>query len=155
MVKYNIHMENEIMKISPEGLEIAQTYLECKSDASLTAQTLNLPLEEVTRYLNKREVKEYVDRVFYEAGFRNKDRFFGLLDEILAHKLEELEETGLGSSHDILDIMEKYHRMKIKEMELEAKINEKVAPHIQVNQQNNYGGDNYNKLLEKLVGGQH
>jgi len=141
------------LTISPEGLDIAHAYLECKSDARLAAEKLNLPLDEVARYLNKREVKQYVDQLYFESGFRNRDRMGAVMDEIIAAKLEELDETGMGSTHDIVDILEKFHKMKMKEMEMAIKMQQETAPHIQVNQQiNNTGGDNYNRLLEKLLG---
>ena len=57
----------------------------------------------------------------------------------------------MGSSKDIVEIMEKFHKFKMDEMKMQLEL-EKVkagnAPAIQVNQQNNY---NYNKLLEKLL----
>lgn len=140
----------EIQKISPEGLDIALAYLENKSDVQLTAQALSLPVDEVMRHLDAREVKSYIDRMFNEVGFRNRDRMFGLMDEIISQKLEELDETGLGSNHDIIDILEKYHKMQMKAYEMEMKL--QAAPSVQVNTQVNVsGGENYNKLLEKLV----
>lgn len=143
--------------ISPEGLDIAEAYLRNDSNAEKAATALNLPVEEVHRYLQKREVKDFVDRIYNEAGFRNRHRFSALVEELIAHKLEELEETGMGSNLDIFEMLEKYHKMMMAQKAQEIKLMETKAkyeqPLIQVNQQTNNYGDNYNKLLEKLTGG--
>jgi len=143
-----------IQKISPEGLEIAHAYLENKSDTLAAASALGLAPEEVERYLNKREVRSYIDRIFNESGFRNRDRMGGVWDEVLAAKLEEMDETGLGSSKDIVEIMERMHRFNMDQLAMQIKLAEIGQPAVQINTQiNNDGGSNYNKLLEKLIGG--
>lgn len=142
---------DEIM-ICPEGLEVAKAYLEEGQDSLAVANKLNLPIEEVDRLLNKREVKNFIDRVFNEAGFRNKHRMAELMDAIIAKKLEEMDDTGLGSQADIIDILKLAHSMKMKEMEMEIKLLSAKTPAMQVNTQiNTAGGDQYNKLLEKIL----
>lgn len=150
-------MDNEIAIICPEGLEIAQAYLANGSSAEKAAQELGLPIEVVHRHLAKREVTAYIDRMFLEAGALNRDTMARIWEEILKSKLEEMDDTGLASSKDIVEIMEKMHAFKMKELEMQIKLRDAEAkskgPTIQVNQQNNYsGGDNYNKLLDKLLG---
>lgn len=140
--------ENEITLISPEGLDIASAYLENKSDTKLTAAALGLPVEEVHRYLQKREVKAYIDNLYFESGFRNRDRMAAVMDEIIASKLEEMDDTGMGSQKDILEILKEAHSMKMKEMEMEIKLQAAKSPTIQVNNQTN---NNYNSLLDKII----
>lgn len=144
---------DEMITICPEGLEVATVYLEEGQDSMAVANRLNLPIEEVDRLLNKREVKNFIDRVFNETGFRNKHRMAELMDAIIAKKLEEMDDTGLGSQADILDILKLAHNMKMKEMEMEIKMLQAKTsqPAIQVNTQINGGGDQYNKLLEKIL----
>lgn len=140
------------MVISPEGLEIAEAYLKNNSDSEKTALVLGIPLAEVVRFMNKREVKTYIDQLYFESGFRNRDRFAAVMDEIIAHKLEELDESGMGSSKDILEIMKEAHGMKMKEMDMQIKLlaaEKSGGPAIQVNNQTNH---NYNTLLEKIIG---
>lgn len=144
-------MSTELV-ICPEGLRIAEAYLENGSDIKATASHLGLPVSQVEAHLNKGEVKRYIDRLFYEAGFRNRDTMGALLDEIVKQKLEEMQETGMGSNKDIMDILETVHKMKMKEMEMEIKLRQSETPTITVNTQNNYGGDRYNAFLEKLTG---
>lgn len=146
-------MSNEIA-ICPEGLVVAEAYLSNKSDTKETAKFLNMEVSEVQAYLNKREVKAYLDQLFLEGGFRNREVMGALVDEIIKQKLEEMTETGLGSNKDIMEIIKMSHDMKMKEMEMQMKLEGSKVPSIQVNTQNNYGGSNYNKLLEKLVADQ-
>lgn len=141
--------DNEITVISPEGLEIAECYLSNGSDSEKTALVLGIPLQEVIRYMGKREVKAYIDTLYFESGFRNRDRFAAVMDEIIACKLEEMDDTGMGSSKDILEIMKEAHSMKMKELELEIKRDAAKTPSgpavaVQVNH-------NYNELLGKIM----
>jgi hypothetical protein len=146
--------DTEIAVISPEGLEIAHAYLINKSDTEATAKHLGIPVEEVHRFLSKREVSSYIDRIFNESGFRNREKMGAVWDEVLATKLEEMDETGMGSGKDIVEILEKMHKFNMDQMAMQIKLldaQKAAGPAIQVNTQNNYG-DNYNKLLEKLIG---
>jgi len=141
---------NDITIISPEGLVIAEAYLANGSNSEKTAAVLGLPVEEVTRYMGKREVRAYIDQLYFESGFRNRDRFAAVMDEIISQKLEEMDDTGMGSSKDILEIMKEAHSMKMKEMDMEIKLmaaKTTAAPAIQVNNQTN----NYNSLLDKIL----
>ena len=145
-------MTTEIEKISPEGLRVAEVYLESGQDAQETARILNLPMDEVDRLLSKRETKAYIDRIYHESGFRNRHKMGELMDAIIAKKLEEMDDTGLGSQKDIIDILQVAHKMKMEQMQLELKLQEQKGPGVQINTQiNNGGGDNYNKLLEKIL----
>jgi hypothetical protein len=144
-------MSTEIEKISPEGLAVAEAYLECGQDASEAARMLGLPLDEVDRLLSKRETKAFIDRIYHESGFRNRHRMGELMDAIIAKKLEEMDDTGLGSQKDIIDILQVAHKMKMEQLQLELKLQDQ-KPGVQINTQiNNGGGDNYNKLLEKVL----
>lgn len=144
----------EIEKISPEGLEVAKAYLENKQDTLATAKSLHLPVEEVERLLNKRETKNFIDRIYYESGFRSRQRMGELMDEIISHKLQEMEETGIGSSKDIIEILALQHKMVMDRLSMEIKLLEaqNKAPTIQINQQNNIeGGSRYNQLLDRIL----
>lgn len=141
------------LAIAPESLQVAEAYLQNKSDVRATADFLALPVAEVERHLATKEVKRYLDRLYMEAGFRNRELMGSLVDEIIKVKIEEMQETGLGSTKDIMDILKIAHEMKMKELEMEMKLRNDSTPTIQVNQQNNYGGDKYNTLLERILEG--
>ena len=134
------------MDLVPESLAVIEKYLECGQDAVKAATELGLPLDEVNRLLNKRESREYIDRIYYESGFRNRHRMGELMDAIIAKKLEEMDDTGIGTTKDILDILALVHKMKMEEIAAEAKLRGAGTPNIQVNQQFN----GYNSLLEKI-----
>ena len=79
--------------ISPEGLQIAETYLMMGSCTKKTALELGLPSTVVHSMLSKKEVKNYIDRIYFETGFRNRDKVASVMDELISRKLEELDES--------------------------------------------------------------
>lgn len=147
--------------IQPEGLQVAETYLMLGGDSKRTASELNLPVAEVEAQLKKNEVRTYINRQFHEQGFRNKFRIFGVMDQLLNMKLEEIQDTQVGTSVDIVDLIKVMHKMKMDEMKMEAELlkaqSATSGPTNQTNIQNNInmpGGDdeNYMALINKLVG---
>jgi hypothetical protein len=143
--------------ISPQGLLVADAYLQNGQDAKKTALALQVDEQEVRRLLKTPEVRSYTNSVFMETGFRNRHRMFGALDEIINRKLEEMEETGTTTEADILELMVKYHGMKMAEMKMEKELHEAKSPTIgkQNNVQVNIGsGDsNYDNLIATLAKG--
>lgn len=141
--------------IQPESLRIIEAYLECGSDVKETALMLGTTPDIISGHLTKRESRTYLDNLFASAGFRNREKMFGLLDELINKKLEDLDEAGTGTSLDIVELLEKVHKMKMQELQLSIKLAEAEksnAPTTQTNIQIN-GGENYNKLLEKIING--
>lgn len=147
--------------ISPEGLEIAEAYISAGHDTKLAADILGIPTDAVQVMLEKREVKAYLDHMFFEAGFRNREKLFGIMDTIIELKLQELQESGMGSSADILDIMKAFHKMKMDEYKMSIellKAKQVAQPINQTNIQNNLalpGGNdaNYSSLIDTLIKG--
>lgn len=139
--------------IEPESLKIIETYLENGSSIDETALVLGLTKEQVIYHLNRPESKNFLDSVFMDAGFRNRERFFGLMDTIIDKKLEEMEESGMYSGLDIVELLEKMHKMKIQEMQMQIKLEESkkaAAPAVQTNIQINSDA-NYSSLIDRLV----
>ena len=85
-------MAKEVTKISPEGLEIANSYLQF-GNIRAVSEHLCVPAETVAECLNKRDVKRYVDTVYLDLGYRNKNQIGTVLDEMIASKLEEAQEA--------------------------------------------------------------
>ena len=86
-------MSTEIStRISPEGLEIANAYLEL---GNIPAVSIRLKVDEgkISEYLLKREVKQYVDLVYLDTGYRNRGKLAETLDLLIEKKLEEAEES--------------------------------------------------------------
>jgi hypothetical protein len=89
-------MKNEIaIKMSPEGLEVANTYLQLGSITDV-CDRLSLDENTVSEYLNKREIKQYIDQVYLDTGYRNRFKLADTLDNIIDEKLNEAEERPSG-----------------------------------------------------------
>lgn len=145
-----------VEKLQPEAMTVVESYLFHRRDVDAVARDLNTTPTVITDILNKREVRGYLDHLFMESGYRNRDKFFDIMDNILEQKLEELDEAGMGSNMDVMDIMKTYHAMKIKELELSIKLQElssakQTAGTINNLQINNSSG--YDKLLERIISG--
>jgi hypothetical protein len=128
----------EYIPISPESLEIANTYLQCQ-DINETAAILKIPAEQVAGFLAKTDVKNYITSVYLDSGYRNRFKLGAVLDKIIDKKLLELEEADVGSSKDILDILAMAHKMRMDEMDKEIQLekartaNPKKQTNIQIN----------------------
>lgn len=143
------------LEVSPEAITVMNSYLQNGCSMKETATQLGMPIENVSTFLSQRSVKTLLDQQFAEAGFRNRDRMFGLLDEIINAKIEEMEETGMLPDMDIVTLLEKVHKMKMQELQMSMKLQE-VTNNITNNTQNNItiqGGENYNNLLDKIIKG--
>jgi hypothetical protein len=136
--------------VAPELFEITTEYAKTL-DIGKTARALEISEHEVAEILDKREAKRYIDAIFLEQGYLNRNKLNDVMTDIIDLKLEEMQETGLGSNKDILEILKFAHTMHMDH----KKANKEDAPGTQVNlQQNNtFGGDNYQKLMEKIVTG--
>lgn len=142
--------------VSPEALQIANTYLKTTSVAE-TAKQLALPEDEVSRYLNQREVKKYVDTVFLDVGYRNRFRLASTLDDIIEKKLEELDEADMTSNKDIADLLQMAHKMRMDEMKAQTESTKadqsqiKNQTNVQINDNSSFGEGNYGELMKKLL----
>lgn len=137
-------------KISPEIFEVATEHVKTL-DINETARNLDLPVDVVTGILEKKEVKRYVDMIFLQEGYMQRNKLNSVMTDIIDMKLEEMLETGIGSSKDILEILKLAHTMQMDHRKNTAVAEE---PGTQVNIQNNtYGGENYSKLMQQLITG--
>jgi len=154
-------MSKEISTISPEGLEIANCYLQFGNIKAVT-EFMGVSEDKVVQLLNKREVKSYIDTVYLDLGYRNKNNIGTLLDEMIQSKLEEAQETGVYSSKDLADLLQMAHKMRMDEIKAQAELLKaensqiKNQTNVQINESLPFGQGNYGKLMEKLVnnGGQ-
>ena len=144
----------EAIDISPEALEVANSYLELQ-DIQATANKLNMPASKVSIILGRREVKAYIDHVFADFGFNNRFKMRGIMDTIIEKKLQELEEADIGSSKDITEILALSHKMAMDILDRQIKLESvRQANHIknQTNVQINSPAEasNLNNLIDKL-----
>ena len=152
-------MSKEVTTISPEGLEIANSYLQFGNIRGV-CQHLQVAENKVVEALNKREVKKYIDTVYLDMGFRNKNNIASALDEMIQSKLEEAQETGMYSNKDLADLLQMAHRMRMDEIKAQAEAEKASTTNIrnQTNVQINdgslpFGQGNYGKLMDKLLNG--
>jgi L-lactate utilization protein LutC len=151
-------MSKELTTISPEGLDIANSYLQF-GNIRAVSEYLQVPESNVVEILNKREVKKYIDTIYLDMGYRNKNNIGALLDEMIASKLEEAHESGVYSSKDLADLLMMAHKMRMDEIKAQAEIikaegtNIKNQTNVQINEAVPFGQGNYGKLMEKLLNG--
>ena len=150
-------MKNEIVtKMSPEGLEIANAYLELGNLPSVCAR-LSRDENTVQEYLGKREIKQYIDQVYLDTGYRNRFKLATTLDDIIDKKLEESEESQIYTNKDLADLIQMAHKMRMDEIKAMAELekakasNIKNQTNVQINSELPFGQGNYGKLMEKLL----
>ena len=151
-------MAKELTTISPEGLEVANSYLQFGNIRGV-CDHLQVAENKVVEILNKREVKKYIDTVYLDIGYRNKNNIGSVLDEMIASKLEEAQESGIYSSKDLADLLQMAHKMRMDEIKAQADLaktesnNIKNQTNVQINEGDPFGQGNYGKLMEKLLNG--
>ena len=148
----------EVLDISPEALEIANCYL-VSQDLQTVANELDIPTELVTQILAKKEVKAYIDHVFMNLGFNNRFKIHAAMDAVIKKKFQELEESDMGSTKDISELLALKHKMTMDELskmiELK-KLEQATGIKNQVNVQINEGisdGTKYGDLTQRLMNG--
>jgi hypothetical protein len=152
------HLPAETVRISPEALEVANAYLQL-NDARQVAEELGIDPEVVTSILAKREVKGYIDSVFFDSGYNNRFLMRKAMDALIKQKFHELEESQMGSTKDIAELLQMSHKMSMdlldREIQLE-KAKTQTGPQKQVNVQINEGleGSKYGKLVQQLISGE-
>lgn len=147
----------ETLDISPEALEIANAYLQSQ-DLMTVSVELNIPMEMVSQYLSRKEVKAYIDQVFFNLGFNNRFKMSEAMDAIIKKKFQELEDSEMGSTKDIADLLALKHKMTMDELDRQIKLETLRQSNIknQVNVQINEGfsdGTKYGDLIQKLMTG--
>ena len=148
-------MGKEITTISPEGLEVANCYLQY-GNIRAVCDYMGVPENKVVEVLNKREVKKYIDTVYLDMGYRNKNNIATVLDEMIASKLEEAQETGVYSSKDLADLLQMAHKIRMDEMKAQAEMEKakgssiKTQNNVQINA-DGFGQGNYGELMKKLL----
>ena len=151
-------MAKEVTTISPEGMEVANSYLTLGNIKGV-CEYLSVSENKVVDILNRREVKKYIDTVYLDTGYRNKNNIGTLLDEMIQSKLEEAQESGVYSSKDLADLLQMAHRMRMDEIKAQAELEKASASsirnqtNVQINEGVPFGEGNYGKLMDKLLNG--
>jgi hypothetical protein len=155
MSDYNIAPYSEDampQAISPEGAEIANTYLANACSITATSKQLNLPSHEISATLHDPMVRNYVNGILRETGYQHMEKIVNKFDKIIDMKWEELEEAEIGSNKDIADLLNMVHKMRMEMSRLLQADTAKAAPASQKNTQVNvFGEGKYGALMEKLL----
>ena len=155
MSDYNIAPYSEDANpqiISPEGAEIANTYLANACSIKATSNMLNIPTHEISAALHDPMVKNYVTGVLRETGYQHMEKIVHKFDEIIELKWEELQEAEIGSNKDIADLLNMVHKMRMDMSRLLQADTKNDAPASQKNTQVNvFGEGKYGALMEKLL----
>lgn len=139
----------QALTVAPEFITVATEYVK-HLDVAKTAYALKMPAITVTAVLDKKEVQRYIDAIFLQQGYMQRNKLNDVLTKIIDMKMEEMEENEMGSNKDILEIIKFAHTMSMDH----AKLNkEDKGPSTNVKIEQNFGGDNYSKLLERIVSG--
>lgn len=151
------HAPAEVLSISPEALEVANCYLQSQNVDAIAAE-LNISTDIITSILARKEVRAYINQVFFDTGFNNRFKMRAAMDAVLKKKFQEMEESQMGSTKDIAELLALSHKMSMELMDKEIQL-EKIragnsGPKNQVNVQINEGGDGtkYGALISKLLG---
>lgn len=146
----------EGLAISPEALEVANCYLQCQNSKEVAAE-LGITPALTSEILNRREVKAYINQVFFDLGFNNRFKMRRAMDAILAKKFSEMEEADVGSTKDIADLMALSHKMTMEQMDREIQLEKlktdsgvKSQVNVQINE--NGDGSKYGALIARLMG---
>lgn len=150
-------MSQELVKISPENLEIARSYITLGNIPAVCSH-LCVDEETVVNALRTREVKSFIDTVYFDMGYRNRNNIASLLDEIVESKLEEARESGMYTSKDLLDVLSLIHKMKMDEIKMlneSEKVMQTSIRHqtnVQINGNSTpLGGANLGNLVKELL----
>ena len=143
-------------RISPEGLEIANAYLELGSIPAVCSR-LSIDEAKASEFLQKREVKAYVDQVYLDTGYRNRFKLAEVLDTLIDAKMEEAEESEVYTSKDLADLVGMAHKIRMDELKAQTELEKakaqtiKTQVNIQYNSQVPFGQGNYGELMKKLL----
>lgn len=144
----------EVLDISPEALEIANTYLQVQ-DINQVSSLLDISRDTVSKYLDKKEVRAYISQVFFNLGFNNRFQMRSLLDGIIKKKLQEMDEADIGSNKDIIEILALSHKFTMEQLDREIKLkeleNKTTNIKNQTNVQINDASSAYHNLLSQLI----
>lgn len=145
----------ETVKIAPEYLEVANSYLACQNILEVS-RNLSMPTDLISSILGRREVRAYIDTIFLDYGFNNRFKMRTVMDAIINKKLEEMEEADIGSGKDIIEIMTLSHKMAMDVLDRQIKLEEAQAKTQNIKNQTNVqinggGGSKYDNLIERLM----
>ncbi len=142
----------EGLRINPENLQVANAYLEL-ANIDQVAEALDMPKDIVAEVLDRKEVRTYINNVYFDSGLNNRFKLSKLMHTLIEKKLQDMDEAGTGSNKDIIEIIAMLHKInqdaRDHELAME-KIRGGSSVTNQTNIQINAQDSNYRKLLENI-----
>jgi hypothetical protein len=134
-----------ITKLGPESYDIANLYIQLGTSKAVS-ETTGIPEHVVVETLSRPDTKAYLNGVYLDLGYRNRNKLGALLDKMIDSKVEEAEESGIYTSKDLVDLLTLAHKMRMDEIKAE-----KADTTVNVN---NFGDNsNYGQLMNRLLEG--
>lgn len=130
----------------PENLVIANTYLESNADITETARLLSVTTDHVLKVINTKAIKDYLNEIYLNAGYRNRNKLAELLDTMIEAKVQDAIETGFYTKADLLELMQFAHKLRMDEIKTQQGPSQ---TNVQIN--NEFGSGNYGELMKKLM----
>ena len=145
-------MSNELVAMTPEGVEVANAYITL-GNIDGVSQLLGISREKVTDLLDSRAVRKYIDQVYLDTGYRNRNNIASLLDEMIMSKVEEAQESGIYTSKDLMDLLQFAHKVRMDELKLQEQRSTTIRnqTNVQINDGGAFGDGNYGRLVESLL----
>jgi hypothetical protein len=144
-------------EITPEGAEIANTYLELGCDIQKASEVLDIPAHRINTILSDKFVKGYITQVMTDAGLRKMTSITERMEDLIDKKMEEMENLDMVSSKDVADLLNMVHKMHTEQAKIVVASTPKEGSNkIPTNQQINVfaADDNsqYGKLMKAIIG---
>ena len=140
-----------LVPVTPEQLDTANLYLQY-GNVKDVAEYLRIPETQVVEIISSNTVKRYIDQVYLDMGYRNRDKIAQIMDEIIESKLEEARDTEMYTNKDLVDLLALQHKMRMEEIKAmqnaEANETKKAKPQTLVKEQSNY-----DRLMAQLLNG--
>ena len=111
--------------------DILDAYLDNARNINRTAQALGIPKLDVAKVINKPEAITVLTAI--------EDLLYEKMEELLNDRIQFLEEAGITTSKDPVEIIAAMHKMRMEELKLKIKLSESKTPTKVSNTQVNIG----------------
>ncbi len=111
--------------------DILDAYLDNARNINRTAQALGIPKLDVAKVINKPEAITVLTAT--------EDLLYEKMEELLNDRIQFLEEAGITTSKDPVEIIAAMHKMRMEELKLKIKLSESKTPTKVSNTQVNIG----------------
>lgn len=140
-----------LVPVTPEQLDAANLYLQY-GNVKDVAEFLRMPETDVVEILTKNTIRRYIDQVYLDMGYRNRDKIAEVMDEIIESKLAEARESEMYTNKDIVDLLALQHKMRMEEIKAQQQqdiIAAKTSPVVKDTPTETMS--NYDRLMAQLM----